>query len=236
MMTLHGMGSPNVVKVIIMLEEAGSNWAFERIDVMAGEQFDARFRALNPNSKVPALVDADAPGGPLTIFESGAILLYLTERTGTLWPPTLAARAQVNQWLMFQMAGFGPMSGQAIHFTFANREGGYARNRFDNELARLAGVVERRLGDVPFLAGDAYSIADIALFPWVRTLRDFFPAIVDRPNITRWAATISERPAVARALAFGDAVSARDKQAMKDADRGQRDRYFGRVPHPSLQD
>lgn len=230
MIHLYGMGSPNVVKVLIMLEEIGLPYEFTRVDVMAGEQFSADFRRLNPNGKVPAIMDHDAPGGPFAVFESGAILLYLAEKTGLLWPQDLLSRTRCTQWLMFQMASFGPMSGQAIHFNYATKEDSYARARYTNELNRLIAVVEQRLGESPYIAGSDYSLADIALFPWIRTLHQFFEQEVSQPNINQWFERIAARPAVQEAVAFAAQLSAKDWDAMRESDRSARDRYFGRTP------
>jgi GST-like protein len=233
MIQLYGMGSPNVVKVMVMLEECGLAWEFKRINVLAGEQFSASFRLLNPNSKVPVIVDDEVPGSPLALSESGAILQYLAEKAGLLSPTCPVARALVNQWLMFQMAGFGPMSGQAIHFHYATKDDSYARNRYYNELNRLITVVDQRLSHSAYVAGDNYSIADIALFPWIRTLQKFFAKEVDQPGINRWFQGLSERPAVVRAIAFASSLSERDMSELQQADRPARDRYFGRVPYPN---
>ena len=230
MIELYGMGSPNVVKVLVMLEETGLQYRFIRVNVVGGEQFSDSFRKLNPNSKVPVIVDDDAPCGTLPLFESGAILLYLAEKTGVLWPAEPTQRARVNQWLMFQMAGFGPMSGQAIHFHYATKDDSYARNRYINELNRLIAVVDTRLAESAYIAGDDYSVADVALFPWVRTLRRFFANEIDRPNINRWYDLIAARPAVERATAFASSLTERDMSELKNADPATRDRYFGRVP------
>jgi len=230
MIELYGMGSPNVVKVLVMLEEVGLPYRFTRVNVLAGEQFSDEFRRLNPNSKVPVIVDDDAPGGALVLFESGAILQYLAEKTGVLWPAERIQRARVIQWLTFQMAGFGPMSGQAIHFHYATKEDSYARNRYGNELDRLIAVLEQRLSESTHLAGDDYSIADVALLPWIRTLRAYFAKEVDQPNINRWYDLVAARPAVERALSFANSFSERDISELKQADRAARDRYFGRTP------
>jgi len=232
-LVLHGMSSPNVGKVVLMLEETALPYEFRRVGVMAGEQNDAAFLALNPNGKVPVLVDPDGPDGPVTIFESGAILIYLAEKTGRFLPAHGAARYAALQWLMFQMAGLGPNFGQAIHFNFATKEDGYGRRRFTIELKRLIEVVEERLGAAPFLAGDDYSIADVAVFPWRQTIAKFFPAEIERPNIVRWSAAIEARPAVARMRATLDPVAQLDGEAMRAATPAQRDLYFGRVERPS---
>ena len=230
MIHLYGMGSPNVVKVLIMLEEIGLPYEFTRVDVMAGEQFSADFVRLNPNAKVPVIIDHDVRGEPLAVFESCAILLYLAEKTGVLWSKDLLSRTRCTQWLMFQMASFGPMSGQAIHFNYATKEDSYARSRYTNELNRLIAVVEQRLEQSPYIAGADYSLADIALFPWIRTLHKFFEEQVKQPRINQWFERIAARPAVEEAVEFAAQLSVKDWDAMRLSDRSARDRYFGRTP------
>jgi GST-like protein len=229
MIKLFGMGSPNVLKILIMLEEAALPFDFIRIDVIEGEQFGEAFKTLNPNSKVPVLVDDAAPNHPVTIFESGAILLYIAEKAGAFMPNDLNERYDALQWLMFQVASVGPMFGQAIHFNFATKEDSYGRTRFTNEAHRLVSVLDQRLDGRDWVAGSAYSVADIALFPWVRTLKDFLPKVVERPNIQRWYGEISARPAVQKAVEFGSGFSKQDKASIRDASAEKLDRYFGRT-------
>jgi GST-like protein len=230
MIKLYGMGSPNVVKVLIMLEELGYDYTLHRLDLLAGEQNAESFRALNPNGKVPVLVDeAACDGKDVTVFESGAILIYLAECAGRFLAAHGALRATTLQWLFFQASAAGPYFGQAIHFTFAQPDAGYGKLRFNNELARLVEVIESRLSASRFMAGEEYSIADIALWPWIRTLQKFFPAEVDRPHIRKWFEGITSRPAVVRAVAYADAMSLQDRVAMKAASTEQLDRYFGRA-------
>jgi GST-like protein len=229
MITLHGMASPNVVKVLLMLEEIGADYRIERCDVILGAGHAPAFRALNPNGKAPVLVDDEGPGGaPLTVFESGAILLYLAEKSGRFLPAAGAERYHAVQWLMFQMAGVGPMFGQAIHFRSGPPGAEYARSRFRTEMRRLVDVIERHLGESAFFAGADYSIADMAVFPWLRTLGQFFPDAADGPATGRWRAAIADRPATRRALAKADALGAQDMASMKAASRADLDRYFGR--------
>jgi len=229
MITLHGMGSPNVVKVLLMLEEVEAPYQVERCDVIRGANHAPAFRALNPNGKVPVLVDDDGPGGQaITLFESGAILIYLAEKAGRFLPADSAERYGVLQWLMFQMGGIGPMFGQAIHFRSGPPGSDYARSRYRTEMRRLADVIEARLAEGPFLGGDDYSIADMAVFPWMRTLARFFPEAAAGPAFTRWRDTIAARPATARALAQAEALSALDAQSFKAATPDELDRYFGR--------
>lgn len=229
------MASPNVVKVVIMLEELAMPWRFTFVKVHAGEQFSPAFKALNPNSKTPVIVDEATPEH-ITVFESGAILIYLAEKAGALLPRAEPARSSVLQWLMFQMASVGPAAGQTIHFTFVtdyfkfleHRED-YAVARFTHELERIIGVVDQQLSDHPYIAGAAYSIADVALFPWIRTVGGYIPQLIDRPHVKRWLEEVSRRPAVTRALAFLSEVTAQAHVVRRAATPEQLDRYFGRV-------
>lgn len=230
MITLYGMGSPNVVKVLIMLHEASLPFDFVRVDVVNGEQFTGEFGRLNPNRKVPVLIDARAADNPVTVFESGAILMYLADTTGVLWPRDRVERYRVVEWLMLQMASLGPTAGQAIHFTRAVPEPSYARMRFLNELDRLMGVVEAQLARHAHMCGDAYSLADVAFYPWFRTLARFFPERVSRPAITRWMDEVARRPPVIAAYAQSDEMTRRDLALLKTADAATLDRYFGRSP------
>ena len=223
MITLYGMGSPNVVKVLLMLEETGLPYRFERCDVILGAQHDPGFRALSPNGKVPVLADDDGPG---PLFESGAILIYLAEKAGRFLPA--ASRYEALQWLMFQMGGVGPMFGQAIHFRGGPPGSDYARSRYRTEMLRLVDVIEARLAEAAYLAGDDYSIADMAVFPWMRTLGRFFPQAGTGPGLSRWREAIAKRPAVTRALERAEAISALDAESFRIATPDQLDRYFGR--------
>ena len=172
------------------------------MNIRTGEQFAPEFLKISPNNRMPAIVDHEGPGGkPISLFESGAILLYLAEKTGKLMPTETRGRYEVIQWLMFQMAGVGPMFGQRGHFTFAAPEKiPYAIERYTNEARRLSNVIEGRLAQSPFLAGD-YSIADIATYPWVVGIRREPEELASRPNLKRWLDAISERPAVKRGVA-----------------------------------
>lgn len=235
MIHLFGMASPNVVKVMIMLEEVEIPWRFSFVNVHSGQQFSAEFRALNPNSKTPVIVDEAEPGAPVTVFESGAILIYLAEKSGALLPTAPPARSAVLQWLMFQMASFGPTAGQAIHFRFVtdhfkflDQQDKYATARFLNELDRLVGVVEEQLSRGEYIAGEAYSIADIALFAWFETVESYLPDLIDRPNIARWRARIAARPAVVKALDIATGVRKQAHAARRAATVEDIDRYFGR--------
>jgi GSH-dependent disulfide-bond oxidoreductase len=231
MITLYGMGSPNVVKIFIALEELALPYETQPVDVFGGQQFNADFVKLNPNAKVPVIVDPDGPGNkPYTVFESGAILLYLAEKTGRLLSKDTAERFDVIQWLMTQMSTVGPMFGQYVHFLrFAPPGNDYSKSRYFTQAMRVCEVIDQRLATVPYLGGSEYSIADVATFPWMRSA----PAILGSqltaglPNITRWVKAIDERPAVKKALAEVDAVRARTTPFDK-AEPTVLDRVFGR--------
>jgi GSH-dependent disulfide-bond oxidoreductase len=202
MIDLYFWTTPNGYKVTIMLAEIGTPYRVIPIDITAGVQFAPDFLKISPNNKIPAIVDHDGPGGtPLPIFESGAILLYLAEKTGQFLPSDPRARTDVLQWLMFQMGGVGPMLGQAHHFRrYAPEQIPYAIERYTREAARLYGVIDRRLAEVEYLAGE-YSIADIATFPWIRPHRWQGQELDGFPNLKRWYDSIKARPAVQEGLA-----------------------------------
>ena len=202
MIDLYFWTTPNGYKVTIMLAELGLHYRVLPIDITKGDQFGAEFLKISPNNKIPAIVDHDGPGGQaLPIFETGAILLYLAEKTGKLLPAEPRARMEVVQWLMFQMGGVGPMLGQAHHFRrYAPEQIPYAVERYTKEAARLYGVIDRRLADREYLAGD-YSIADIATFPWIRPYRWQGQELETYPNLKRWFDAIKVRPAVQEGLA-----------------------------------
>ncbi|HVZ06531.1 glutathione S-transferase family protein [Rhodopila sp.] len=231
MITLYGMGSPNVVKVYIALEELALPYEVKPVDVFTGKQFDAEFLKLNPNAKVPVIVDPDGPGGkPYTCFESGAILLYLADKTGKLLPADKAARFDAIQWLMTQMSTVGPMFGQFVHFMrFAPAGNDYSKSRYFTQAYRVSEVIDRRLAANAYLGGGEYGIADIATFPWLRNIPAFMGADVAAklPNVARWVKTIDDRPAVRKALAAVDAVRARTT-AFDKAQPQDLDKMFGR--------
>jgi len=201
MIELYSWPTPNGHKVHIMLEETGLPYEVHAVDIGAGAQFDKAFLAISPNNRIPAIVDTEsADGKPLSVFESGAILLYLAEKTGTFLPKEQRGRYEVMQWLMFQMGGIGPMLGQVHHFrAYAPEPIPYAIDRYTKEAGRLYGVVDRRLADRPFIAG-GYSIADMAIFPWLRSWERQGVNIADYPNLKRWFDTIAGRPAVERGV------------------------------------
>jgi len=198
---LYSWPTPNGHKVHIMLEETGLPYKVHAVDIGAGAQFDKAFLAISPNNRIPAIVDTESVDGkPLSVFESGAILLYLAEKTGKFLPKDQRGRYEVMQWLMFQMGGIGPMLGQVHHFrAYAPEPIPYAIDRYTKEAGRLYGVVDRRLADRPFIAGD-YSIADMAIFPWLRSWERQGVNIADYPNLKRWFDTIAGRPAVERGV------------------------------------
>ncbi len=203
MIDLYYWPTPNGHKISIFLEETATPYRVVPVNIRKGEQFAPDFLKISPNNRMPAIVDTDGPGGqPISIFESGAILLYLAEKTGKLMPSETRARFSVIQWLMFQMAGVGPMFGQAGHFRNAAPEKiPYAIERYTNETHRLCDVMDKRLADSPFLGGD-YSIADIVSYPWVvAALRREPDQLGTRPNLKRWIDAIGERPAVKRGMA-----------------------------------
>ncbi len=201
MIDLYTWPTPNGKKISIMLEETGLPYRAIKIDITSNEQFAPEYLAVNPNGKIPAIVDHDGPGGgDFTVFESGSILIYLAEKAGKLLPTEPVARITTIEWLMFQMSGLGPMLGQAHHFRrFAPEPVPYAVERYEKEAARLYGVLDRRLGEVEYLAGD-YSIADIASFPWIYRYEWQGIALEDYPNVGRWFAAIKARPAVQRGI------------------------------------
>lgn len=202
MIDVYSWATPNGHKVHIMLEETGLEYRVHAIDIGAGDQFKAEFLAISPNNKIPAIVDADGPGGkPISLFESGAILIYLAEKTGKYLPSDPVARYATLQWLMFQMGGIGPMLGQTHHFRiYAPEKIEYAINRYTNEAKRLYGVMDTQLSKTQHLAGDDYTIADIAAFPWTRSWQNQGIELDEFPNVKRWHEAIAARPAVVRAV------------------------------------
>jgi GST-like protein len=203
MIDLYYWPTPNGHKVTIFLEETGLEYKVVPINIRKGEQFAPEFLKISPNNRMPAIVDTDGPGGkPFSLFESGAILLYLAEKTGQLMPSEMRARYRVVEWLMFQMANVGPMLGQAGHFRNAAPEKiPYAIERYTNESRRLFNVLDKRLAESPYVAGD-YSIADIATYPWVVAALKAQPEQLNtRPNLKRWIDAIAARPAVQKGMA-----------------------------------
>jgi len=201
MIDVYSWPTPNGHKIHVMLEECGLPYTVHAVNIGAGDQFKPEFLRISPNNKIPAIVDSEGPDGdPISLFESGAILIYLAAKTGRFLPADVRARYTVLEWLMFQMGSVGPMFGQAHHFRlYAPEKIEYAINRYTNEAKRLYGVMDRRLGAVEYLAGD-YSIADIATFPWTRSHANQGVDLADFPHVKRWFEAINARPAVQRGI------------------------------------
>ncbi len=202
MIDLYTAATPNGQKIHIMLEELDLEYRVVWVRISKGEQFAPAFLEVSPNNKIPAIVDRDGPDGePVSVFESGAILLYLAEKTGRFLPSAPRARLEVLQWLFWQMGGFGPMLGQAHHFNaYAPERIRYAMDRYTNEAGRLYHVLDKRLAGRDYVAGD-YSIADMAIFPWCRLHERQGQRIEDFPNVERWFDRVAARPAVAKDMA-----------------------------------
>ena len=202
MIQVYSWPTPNGHKVHIMLEECGLSYRAIPIDIGAGDQFKPDFLQISPNNKIPAIVDPDGPGGqPISLFESGAVLLYLASKTGQFLPNGTRERFEVLQWLMFQMGGVGPMLGQAHHFRiYAPEKIAYAYDRYTNEAKRLYSVMNTRLALSKYIGGAEYSIADMAIFPWVRSWKNQGIDWVDYPNLRKWFDEIAARPAVMRGV------------------------------------
>ncbi|MGQ7791869.1 glutathione S-transferase N-terminal domain-containing protein [Faunimonas sp. B44] len=216
---LYYWPTPNGYKITIMLEELGAPYTVRYVDIGRGEQFDPAFLAISPNNRMPAIVDPDGPGGePISVFESGAILLYLGRKFGRFYPSDERRRVEVEEWLMWQMAGFGPMLGQNHHFrSYAPEKIPYAIRRYEDEADRLYGVLDRRLAGRDYVAG-AYSIADMAIVGWARGHERQGVDLAQFPNVRRWLDTMLARPAVARGLKVGVERRmnlAEDKEAQK---------------------
>jgi GSH-dependent disulfide-bond oxidoreductase len=203
MIDLHFWPTPNGLKIKLFLEEAGLPYRPVLIDIGKGEQFRPEFLAISPNNRIPAIVDHEPAGGgaPLSLFESGAILLYLADKIGRFIPPGVRGRAQVLEWLFWQVAGLGPMAGQNGHFTrYAPEKIPYAVERYTKETNRLYGVLDRQLARGPFIAGD-YSIADMACYPWIVPHEAHGQRLEDFPHLKRWFDAIQHRPATQRTYA-----------------------------------
>jgi len=218
MIDVYSWATPNGHKVHIMLEETGLPYTVHGINIGAGDQFTPGFLAISPNNKIPAIVDSEGPktpdGKPFSLFESGAILIYLAEKTGRFLPADPAARYTTLQWLMFQMGSIGPMLGQTHHFRiYAPEPIEYAINRYTNETHRLYGVMDTQLGKTAYLAGNEYTIADIASFPWTRSWKNQGIELDEFPNVKRWHEEIAARPAVVRGV---DVLSSARQSLMDD--------------------
>jgi GST-like protein len=224
MIDVYSWPTPNGHKVHIMLEECGLAYRAHAVDISAGDQFRPEFLAISPNNKIPAIVDSEGPDGkPMSVFESGAILVYLAGKTGRFLPADTRGKYLALQWLMFQMGGLGPMLGQAHHFRiYAPEKIEYAINRYTNEAKRLYGVMDKRLAEAPYFAGD-YGIADMAIFPWTRSHANQGIDLADYPNVRRWYEAISARPAVQR----GVQVLADRRKPVAQLDDKARQNLFG---------
>lgn len=199
---VYSWATPNGHKVHIMLEECGLPYRAHPVNIGKGDQFESAFLKISPNNKIPAITDPEGPDGkPISLFESGAILVYLAGKTGKLMPAGDRARYDVLQWLMFQMGGVGPMLGQTHHFrNYAPEKIGYAIDRYSNEAKRLYGVIDKQLSTNKFIAGKTYSIADIAIFPWLRSHENQGIDLADFPHVKQWFDGIAARPAVQRGV------------------------------------
>ena len=205
MIDVYSWATPNGHKVHIMLEETGLEYRVHPVNIGTGDQFKTEFLDISPNNKIPAIVDSEGPrrvdGKPFSLFESGAVLIYLAAKTGQFMPEDLAARYDVLQWVMFQMGGLGPMLGQAHHFRiYAPEKIEYAINRYTNEARRLYNVMDKQLAKTEYLAGNEYTIADIAAFPWTRSWQNQGVDLDSLPNVKRWHEAIAARPAVKRGV------------------------------------
>jgi GSH-dependent disulfide-bond oxidoreductase len=222
---LYFWPTPNGKKITIFLEEAELPYNLAPVDITAGEQFDEEFLKISPNNKMPAIVDPEGPdGGPISMFESGAILIYLAEKTGRFMPSSPRQRYEVLQWLMFQVSSVGPMLGQVHHFRgYALEQIPYAVDRYTNEATRLYGVMDARLSEVEYFVDDNYSIVDMAIYPWVASHERQGQRIEDYPNLRRWYEAMGERPAVQRAMEVGEEL----RRPIEDLDEEARDVLFG---------
>ncbi|HVR82119.1 MAG TPA: glutathione binding-like protein [Luteimonas sp.] len=227
MIELHYWPTPNGHKVTMFLEELvelrqGLEYAIEPVDIGKGAQFEPAFLAISPNNKMPAIVDtAPADGGaPISVFESGAILLYLAEKTGRFLPRELRGRFDALQWLFWQVAGLGPMTGQHGHFgVYAPEKIAYAIERYTREAQRLLGVLDTHLAGRAFIAGDDYSIADMACYPWIDPYTDAPLDLAPLPEVRRWRAEIAARPATQRAYALATQVNPDAGKSLDDEER-----------------
>ena len=208
MFDLHYWPTPNGKKVTILLEECGAPYTIVPVNIGRGDQFTPEFLKMNPNHRMPVLVDRDPAGGgePIAVFESGAIMMYIAEKLGKFWPQTMRAKYEVTQWLIWQMANQGPKLGECGHFRrLGDKQGdqSYAVRRFTDEANRLYGVLNNRLYDRPYLAGDEYTIADMIAFPWTVNWQGQDQNIDEFPHFKRWFEELSQRPGVQRGVAVG---------------------------------
>lgn len=228
-MILYGFTSPNVMKVMLMLEESGITYDYRHICIWDGDQFSPEFVALNPNCKVPVLVDCDYDGAQTPLTESGAILFYLAEKFGQFFPADSFGRSQVMQWLMFQMSSIGPMFGQANHFRRPAPAGNdYALNRYRTEVHRLFDVLEQRLQSVSWLGGEEYSIADISTYPWARYWEVNNVRLDRLPGVRLWMEAVEQRTATRKVLAAWGGMQEQDEQRRLGASLAILDKMYGR--------
>jgi GSH-dependent disulfide-bond oxidoreductase len=221
MIHLHYWTTPNGHKITMFLEETGLPYRIVPVNLVKDDQFKPEFLRIAPNNKMPAIVDDDPIGGgePISIFESGAILLYLAEKTGKLMPTDIRARVDVNQWLFWQVAGLGPMAGQLIFFLRSSEKIPFAVDRYRNETSRLYKVLDKRLEGREWLAGDAYSIADIAAYGWAAPYNLFGLDLDEYPEVERWLEAIASRPATERAYAIAKEMNPQAPQPVRRAER-----------------
>lgn len=232
MLELYGMSSPNVLKVMIFLEELGSSYDFHPVNLSAGEQFSEAFTALNPMRKVPVLIDQRPDGSPMAVFESGAILIYLAEKFDRFLPRDTNTRYEVLQWLLVEAASAGPTMGHYNHYLRFAQDDVYSMSRFRTLAGRAYDMFDERLRGHAYLAADTYSLADMALFPWVEYFYDFHQmAADDHPALMRWRDTINARPAVAAALNRYQEIAGRDRSFRQPPDPDTLDRVLGRGRH-----
>jgi GST-like protein len=227
MIELYGLTSPNVQKIFIMLEESGLPYKFVPVDVWASAQHTPEFTKLNPNKKIPVIVDSDGPGGkPYTVFESGAILMYLAEKSGKFLSKDMAKKYDAIQWLFIQTSNVGPAFGNFTHFNmFAPKPGNeYSFSRYRTEMLRLYNLLNERLSQTKYLGGDEYSIADMATFPWTRQHATHGAKIDQMPGFKRWFEDLSARPAIKAMIA----KQAEIKSSRDNATDDNKDRFFGR--------
>jgi GST-like protein len=222
MIDLYYWPTPNGHKITLFLEEAGLDYTIKPINIGSGDQFKPEFLAFSPNNKMPAIMDQQpADGGaPISVFESGAILLYLANKTGRFFGTDVREKVAVNQWLMWQMGGLGPMTGQYGHFNvYAPEKIAYAIDRYTNEVKRLLGVLDGQLQKHAFVAGDTYSIADMAIYPWINPYDRAPLDMTPYPHVQRWQAEIAKRPATARAYALREQVNPNAGKPLSDEER-----------------
>ena len=223
---LYYWPTPNGWKASIFLEELELPYEVKPVNIAAGDQFEPEFLKISPNNKMPAIVDPEGPGGePISVFESGAILMYLAEKTGRFLPQDPRGRYRALEWLMFQMGSVGPMLGQAHHFRqYAPEIIPYAIERYTSEAARIYRVIDRRLAESEFIAADEYTIADVAVFPWLVPHENQGQNLADYPNLKRWYEAVEARPAVQRGL---EVFAEERRQLNRDMDANTRETLFG---------